>query len=925
MNKPGKLLALALASTIIASCGTGTKKTPQEYISQAQDHIDKNELITARIELKNALQIAPSNPQARWLLGNLYIKLGDGQSAEKELNQAVSLGVSATAAQPLLAQAYMLQEKYQAVLDQVPDPRLSQHALAEVLAERGLALLAQKKTGKAQAEFDKALAADPKSVQALFGKAKLSAVGNDIPQARKDLDQVFSIDKHYAPAWSLLGTIEVIEGHSDKAEKAFTNAIDNRYANSTDLLNRIYLRIAANKTEEAKADIEQIKSKFNKSPLIDYAEGLLDFQQKHYAKAITAFEKILSVDTNNIPALYYTGASHFMVGNTNQAEDYLSRFNFQRPNYVPALKMLAWLKLKNGKFKDAESLIRTALKQDKDDAFSMNLLANALIGQKKTTEGVDYFQKIVSLKPGFAPARVNLGIGLIAEGDIQSGVDELKKAKELSPESEDPDIKIILTYLHNKSLDKALEAALEYLKQHPKSVTAHTMLGTVYMAKGDLDKAGKLFEEELKLDPGNVTANSGLAGIALRSGNMKKAIQHYKDSLKKHPKDLATLMNLAKVEYAQKSLDAMKSTLQQAVSSNSQALAPRLMLGQYYLQSGNPDKAVNLLVDLRSTQEKNPTYLALLGEAEVTSGSYHDARNDLTKLIKLAPNDANAHWLLANAYKGLKEQKSFKTELQKTLALNKDYRQARISLAQLLISENSLKEARTQLDMLEKGSKDDPNIMTLEGDLARVSGDLKKAIDFYRQAFEQQQNNFNLLRLEAAQWKNGDHESAIKLLESWIAKYPNDPLIEMELGSRYLSLGRKADAVAAYSKLVEKSPDNVVALNNLAVLTMDSAPEQAVRYAEKAYTIAPDSAMVMDTLAVVLSKNDTKRAEKMIAKALESNPDNPAFLYHKAVILRDAGKHDEAMQAVKSLLKRYSDFPEKEDAKRLLEELSAHT
>src|SRR3569623_896352 len=199
MNKLGKLLVLLCLVFVASACGT--KKTPEEYIALAQESMDKGELDAARIQLKNALNINEKNAQARWLLGNLYIKLGDGLTAEKEINLVLLLGVTAATA--------------------------------------------LNKPAEADAAFSEARAADAKSVEAMTGKAKLAASKRDVAGARKLLEQVFAVDAKYAPAWSLLGIIETFENHNDAAEQAFTKAIENRADNAADVLNRLYMRISA--------------------------------------------------------------------------------------------------------------------------------------------------------------------------------------------------------------------------------------------------------------------------------------------------------------------------------------------------------------------------------------------------------------------------------------------------------------------------------------------------------------------------------------------------------------------------------------------------------------------------------------------------------------------------------------------------------
>ena len=76
----------ACITLLLSACGT--ELSDQEYVSRAKDALDKGELRSASIYLKNALAQNPNNAEARWLLGKAHLDIGDGGSAEKELLRA---------------------------------------------------------------------------------------------------------------------------------------------------------------------------------------------------------------------------------------------------------------------------------------------------------------------------------------------------------------------------------------------------------------------------------------------------------------------------------------------------------------------------------------------------------------------------------------------------------------------------------------------------------------------------------------------------------------------------------------------------------------------------------------------------------------------------------------------------------------------
>ena len=93
MNKLPLMIAAVLISLIIQGCGKKTEDA-QTLIADARNYQEKGDNNAAIIQLKNALQSNPDNSEARYLLGTIYNKTGDFQSAEKELRKALSLGMS---------------------------------------------------------------------------------------------------------------------------------------------------------------------------------------------------------------------------------------------------------------------------------------------------------------------------------------------------------------------------------------------------------------------------------------------------------------------------------------------------------------------------------------------------------------------------------------------------------------------------------------------------------------------------------------------------------------------------------------------------------------------------------------------------------------------------------------------------------------
>lgn len=86
------------------------------HYEQALAYQTEGNLSAAAIEFKNALKKGREDPQTRLLLGHLYLELGDGAAAEKELEQARGLEDNTEEVQIALLRAKFLQGDLDAAL-----------------------------------------------------------------------------------------------------------------------------------------------------------------------------------------------------------------------------------------------------------------------------------------------------------------------------------------------------------------------------------------------------------------------------------------------------------------------------------------------------------------------------------------------------------------------------------------------------------------------------------------------------------------------------------------------------------------------------------------------------------------------------------------------------------------------------------------
>ena len=185
-----KTQKITLATCIlIALSACSPNKSTEEYISSAKNHIQQNKNAEAVIDLKNAVSNDLNNGEARVLLGNVYLELGQAAAAEKEFEKAISLNVDINIVLPKLLSALYLLDDNQKIIETIDTMNVYRDVnpkiLPEVLLYQVLAYINLDKKAEAKNAIAKANEISAESVFSQLGSAYIQADDKDIAGALK--------------------------------------------------------------------------------------------------------------------------------------------------------------------------------------------------------------------------------------------------------------------------------------------------------------------------------------------------------------------------------------------------------------------------------------------------------------------------------------------------------------------------------------------------------------------------------------------------------------------------------------------------------------------------------------------------------------------------------------------------------------------
>lgn len=915
--------ALLLSTTLVppVQAARNDKAASEEYFQDAKKYLKGGDINAAIIQLKNALQKDRGNIPARKLLGEIYLRIGNGLAAEKELKAAQRRGANDIAIQIQIARAYVLQGKYKAILRELQDEVADSKIRAKVLQLRGHAFFGLGMKQDAQNAFEEAVRLEPGDAGPKIGLAKIFLSSGRLAEGEAQIQAALKADRRAVEALVLKGELERLKNNTNAALASFERALEVSKTNIPAMLGRAAALVDLNRDQEAQSDIDAVFARVPKQPLASFLSAMILAKKKDFGRAAEMLQQASPALDDYLPNVFLNGAVHYALNHFEQAADYLKRYIAAVPNNIRARKLLGATYVQNNNPNSAIDVLKPLVDAQKADAQTLALLGNAYLKLGKFAEGSELYERAAKAAPDVSSIRTQLALSRLVRGESDQAVGDLEAAIDLDPEARQASILLTLVHLRKSQFDKALETASRLHEGMPDNPMAKNLMGAAYLGKEEFAKARETFEEALEIKSDFHPARMNLAQLDIRQGNIDAAVGHYTRILEDDPKNLGALMAMADVAQRQNKSDAAAEWLRKAGDANPKAIAPKLRLIQFYTEQRDMARALSVAQGLDQSVPNNPQVLEALGRAEIEAGEPAKAVSTFRRLSRIAVQSPRAHHLLGGALMVAKERKEAEKSFRNAVDLDPDFVPALLALAELESQDGNV-DAALQLAarVVEKQPQSSVGGM-LTGDIYMRAGQFNKALASYEGAFAKEDTGTLALRMYTARNRLGRKEEGLRKLQQWVDQ-KDDAGVRLALVGAYIVHKRYASAIRESEKLLIKDPNNPVVLNNLAWLYDQKNDPRAVPTAEKALLQAPRSPEILDTLGwLLVRRGDLQRGTEMLAFAHRTVPKQGDIAYHLAVGLNKSGRTAEARRVLERIFDAQVKFSESARAQKLLKEL----
>lgn len=915
-----KAVAGLFCALLLCACSSDQSG---KLASSGKRYLEQGDAKSAIVELKAALQQKPEMAEARFLLGQAYLKTDDVLAAEKELVKALELGYNRGEINPSLARVGVAKGEFKEVLrDYANAETASPRGAAELHTALGEAHFALGELDAASEEYSKAETADPKYSWSYLSAARLAVRRGDMARAMNKAEKGIEVAPNEPDGWLVKGSVLEADRRREDAIQAYRKAIANKpdfapaHAALTSSL------IASSKLDEAAAEMVQLKSLAPRSPQTLYLDAVLNLHQKNLDAARDAIQEYQKFVPDDVSAAMLAAQIHFQMRSYIQAEANLLTVLRQAPDNETARRMLIASYLATGDAPRALEAIQPMLKKIGRDPAMLNAAGQIYLRSGQPTVAAEYFKQASLVDPAGVAQRTGLAMSHLAQGELSLGTMELEGVASKDSGTR-ANVTLITLALKQRDYDKALAAIDALEKKEPGKPLASDLRGLALLGKNDRDGARKSFERALTIDPAFVPALLNLVRIDYAEKKLDNAQRRLEAFIKANPNSSKALLALAEVRNQLKAPpDEVVGLINRAVAAQPEDLEARLALINYYLVHADPKRAVVVALETTAPMRDRPEVIDALARAQAAAGDANQAMQTYNRLAQALPNSPLPLLRIAELQHASNDNEAAAQSLERALKVDPRVVEAQRALVGLRVGSKRWKDAVAIAHTVQQQRPKEDIGYLLEGDVYATQQAWPQAIEAYRAAVKQSGTTTSAMKLHTGLITAGRAAEANKFVESWLREHPDDVTFRLYYAENASLRGDAATAVEQYRALLRSQPDNAVLLNNLAWAAAKVKDPKAVEYAEKANQLSPDQPRILDTLGTLLAdKGDSGRAVQMLRRAVQIAPSDAGIRLNFARVLLQSGDKAGARRELEELAKLGDRFPQQAQVTELLKTL----
>ncbi len=545
-----------------------------DYLDLADLHFDNQEYETAIDYYKMAQKINPNNDYTYYKLSRSYIKLGNYDKADENIEKALNLSgknkkyvyfknqiTDRLAQRPETPEDEFYsppapQERF--YTDQIaeePDgefiirkPSLFDRIKSGISAVKlpdfdfNMPGLSKKpdplegKVEKREEKKDEGIFNRPSDYYEIKPKRQpgneFAGNGEKDPR-RRDMQGETSTQPYSANYYNQKGVEFFKKDNLEQAEDYFKKAIQLKPVFAKGYNNLANLEVK-------RGNLEKARQYALKSVEIDpdfpegyYNLGLISKKQKDFASEIYYLDRAISTDSKYYEAYFARGLAYYNKGNYEKAKYNFGQVLRYKNDHFLASQNLGIIYANELNYEQAEKYLNLAVKLNRKSPQTYFHLAVVRKNSGKLLSAIEDFQRSIELNPSNYKSYIMLSKCYESDSQLLKALTVLKDAAEKNPENAEIYNYLGLLNLKFNKYEEALVAFRKAVEKNPDRPIYFYNLSQCYLTMDDRKKSNYAFQRAVSIIPKSTQGYTDLAEIFFDRGMASYAIKMLKEGIDK--------------------------------------------------------------------------------------------------------------------------------------------------------------------------------------------------------------------------------------------------------------------------------------------------------------------------------------------------------------------------------------------------------
>lgn len=734
----------------------------------------------------------------------------------------------------------------------------------------GMELIAAGEFAKAGLEFRNAIKYNEKLSAAWYGLATVEERNQNWPLVADSLQRVAELDPKNADALVKLAKLQFAAIKLDEALKNVNAANILKPNDSNILALRAAILLRLNDREGAKADAEAALSFNPDNPDALAVLAADQIAEKNTVAALRFIDRGLAKDPNNLGLLMFKLKIFEDAKDDPKLEAVLRQIIAAYPEVKEMRTALLQFLVSRNRTADVEAELRAILAKDPAD----------------TNSAFDLVRVVTALR---GPAEARKELEAVAAASPQVVTYQLALAQ--------------MDYSEKRS-DAAI-AAVEAIiaKGEPKEDVqrAQLLLADFHNRLGKKDEAAALIATVLEGDAKNADALAMRAAMRLEANDVENAVADLREALNQQPKSVPFTVLLAKAHERQGAVALAEERFAEAVKLAN--YAPQVTLEYISLleRRGKSDQIELTLNEAIARSPGEPQLLKLQAQLRLRKQDWIGAQATAEALKKIGDTSGTSEQIVGAALLGQKKYDQSIEVLKGAQSAAPQSSQPNYSLFLAYLRAEKIAEAEAFAQSLLTANPNNSDAHVMVGVLRQLEKKPQEAEAAFKLAIDRQPGNplgyDNLAKHYMSQQKV---DEALAVLRNAYAKVPNNFSIGLSLAGLLELKNDPEGAIKIYEEQLQRTPDALIVVNNLASLLADFRTDKASL--DKARMLSQRLASVdvpqfKDTVGwISYQTGDYRTALLNLEQAVEKLPNLALARYHLALTYIALKRHNDARE-----------------------------